>query len=79
MVANKCPGVRAALILDSFSTHQGVEDDQMNLMCLGGRIVGPALAWELVQIFLKAQFTGAERHQRRLAKIAQLEDRRGAE
>ena len=55
VVANKCAGIRAALIHDCFSAHQGVEDDDMNLICLGGRSIGSALAWELVQIFLKAQ------------------------
>ncbi len=73
VVANKVPGVRAALILDGFSAHQGVEDDDMNIICLGGRVVGNALAWELVCSFLAARFTGAERHRRRLAKIAGVE------
>ncbi len=73
VAANKVPGVRAALIADSFSAHQGVEDDDMNVMCLGGRVTGSALAWDLVQAFLGAQFTGAERFKRRLAKIAALE------
>ena len=71
--ANKVLGVRACLIHESFSAHQGVEDDDLNVMCLGGLVVGHALAWELVQIFLAAQFTGAERHCRRLAKVAELE------
>lgn len=56
IAANKVHGVRAALITDSFSAHQGVEDDNMNMMCLGGRITGSALAWELVQTFLNAEF-----------------------
>jgi len=73
--ANKVPGVRAALITDSFSAHQGVEDDNMNMICLGGLVVGHALARELVKIFLAAEFSGAERHRRRLAKIAKLENR----
>jgi ribose 5-phosphate isomerase B len=73
VVANKVPGVRAALITDSFSAHQGVEDDDMNVMCLGGRVTGQALSWDLVQTFLSAHFKGAERFSRRLAKVAVLE------
>ena len=73
VAANKVPGVRAALIMDSFSAHQGVEDDDMNVMCLGGRVAGYALSWDLVQIFLRANFIGAERFKRRLAKVAALE------
>lgn len=73
MAANKVRGVRAALVSDVFSAHQGVEDDDMNLICLGGRVIGYALAWDLVQTFLQARFTGAERHRRRLAKVAALE------
>ena len=73
VVANKVPGVRAALIVDAFSAHQGVEDDDMNLMCLGGRVIGEALAEDLVRTFLAARFSGAERHRRRLAKVAALE------
>jgi ribose 5-phosphate isomerase B len=73
VAANKVSGVRAALITDSFSAHQGVEDDDMNVMCLGGRVTGYALAWDLVQIFLSAHFKGAERFSRRLAKVAALE------
>ena len=75
IAANKVPGVRACLIHESLSAHQGVEDDDMNVICLGGRVVANALAWELVRAFLQARFTGAERHQRRLAKVARLEDR----
>jgi len=75
IAANKVPGVRACLIHESFSAHQGVEDDDLNVICLGGLVVGPALAWELVQTFLAAQFSGAERHRRRLAKVAELETR----
>ena len=74
VAANKVAGVRACLIHESFSAHQGVEDDDLNLMCLGGRVVGQALAWELVTIFLNAHFSGAERHCRRLAKVKQLEN-----
>ena len=73
IVANKVSGVRAALITDSFSAHQGVEDDDMNVMCLGGRIIGSALAWELVQSFLNADFKGYERFIRRLDLISDLE------
>lgn len=73
VVANKVPGIRAALITDSFSAHEGVEDDDMNVMCLGGRITGPSLAWDLVQTFLNARFKGDERFKCRLAKVADLE------
>lgn len=73
VAANKVPGVRAALISDTFSAHQGVEDDDMNVMCLGGRITGSALAWELVQAFLNADFKAEERFIRRLDKVAALE------
>jgi ribose 5-phosphate isomerase B len=73
VAANKVPGVRAALISDSFSAHQGVEDDDMNVMCLGGRVTGSALAWELVQTFMNADFKANERFTRRLAKVAALE------
>jgi ribose 5-phosphate isomerase B len=72
--ACKIKGVCACLIEDNFSARQGVEDDNLNLICLGGRIEGPELAWELVQTFLKAQFSGAERHVRRLGKVAALEN-----
>jgi len=73
VAANKVPGVRATLITDPFSAHQGVEDDDMNVMCLGGRVIGQALAWDLVQTFLTARFKGTERFNRRLAKIPKLE------
>lgn len=73
IAANKVAGARACLIHDSFSAHQGVEDDDMNIICLGGRIIGAALAWELTQIFLAARFSGAERHCRRLGKVKALE------
>jgi ribose 5-phosphate isomerase B len=71
--ANKVPGVRAALINDHFSARQGVEDDHMNIICIGGRTVGPGVAWDLVQAFLAAEFSDAPRHLRRLAKVAALE------
>jgi ribose 5-phosphate isomerase B len=74
--ANKVPGVRAALIHDHFSARQGVEDDHLNLLCMGGRTAGAAVAWDLVQTFLAAEFSQAERHLRRLGKVASLE--RGA-
>jgi ribose 5-phosphate isomerase B len=73
IAANKVTGVRASLITDSFSAHQGVEDDDMNVMCLGGRVTGSALAWDLVQTFLGAHFKGDERFTRRLAKVTALE------
>lgn len=76
VVANKVLGVRACLIAEAFSARQGVEDDDLNLICLGGRVVDLPKAWELVQIFLAARFSGAERHRRRVAKVAALE--RGA-
>jgi len=73
VAANKVAGVRAALIHDHFSAHQGVEDDNMNLICLGGRVIGFAEAEELILAFLNATFIGAERHIRRLKKVEQLE------
>jgi ribose 5-phosphate isomerase B len=73
VAANKIPGVRAGLIHDVFSAHQGVEDDDMNILCLGGKVIGSALALELVQTFLRAHFSGATRHRRRLAKVQALE------
>ena len=73
IAANKVAGVRAGLIDENYSAHQGVEDDDLNMICFGGLLVGHALAWELVQTFLAARFKGAERFRRRLAKVAQLE------
>lgn len=73
LAANKVRGVRACLVHESFSARQGVEDDDLNVICLGGRVVSPALAWELVQAFLAARFSGDERFRRRLAKVAALE------
>jgi ribose 5-phosphate isomerase B len=75
IAANKVPGVRACLIHESFSAHQGVEDDDLNMICLGGSMVANTLAWELVRAFLQARFTGAERHRHRLANVARLEIR----
>jgi ribose 5-phosphate isomerase B len=73
IAANKVPGVRAALINDYFSAHQGVEDDDMNLICLGGRVTGFASAQELIMAFLNAKFSGLERHNRRIKKVQSLE------
>jgi ribose 5-phosphate isomerase B len=75
VAANKVAGVRACLIHENFSAHQGVEDDDLNVLCLGGLVVGHAVAWELVQTFLAARFSGAPRHRRRLAKVAELESK----
>ena len=74
VAANKVRGIRAALITDVFSAHQGVEDDDMNIICLGGRVTGHALAWDLVQSFLNASFKSTERFLRRLNKVAALEE-----
>ena len=74
VAANKIAGVRAALINDYFSAHQGVEDDDMNILCLGGRVTGNMAAKEFVQSFLNTNFTGEERHNRRLQKIKKLEE-----
>jgi len=71
--ANKIAGVRAGLIHDHFSARQGVEDDHMNMICMGGRTVGAAVAEDLVDTFLAAKFSQAERHLRRLRKVAFLE------
>ena len=71
--ANKIPGVRAGLVQDHYSAHQGVEHDNMNILCMGGRVVGPMAARDLVDAFLAASFTGEERHVRRLGKVAALE------
>lgn len=75
VAANKVRGVRAAICHDSYSAHQGVEHDDMNVLVLGGRIVGPALAHELVQAFVAARFSGEARHARRLDKVKALEAR----
>lgn len=74
VAANKVRGVRAGVCHDSYSAHQGVEHDDMNVLCLGARIIGAALAPELVRAFLGAQFSGEERHQRRLDKVIALEN-----
>ena len=73
IVANKVSGIRASLIHEKFSARQGVEDDDMNIICFGGRVIGPTLAWELTRIFLAAKFKENEKHTRRLAKVAKLE------
>lgn len=73
VAANKVSGVRAALINDHFSAHQGVEDDNLNMLCLGGRVTGYMAAQELIVAFLNARFTEAERHVRRLRKVQELE------
>jgi ribose 5-phosphate isomerase B len=73
VAANKIAGARAALITEHFSAHQGVEDDDLNIICLGGRITGYVAAEELVMAFLGAEFSGADRHRRRLEKVRVLE------
>ena len=75
IAANKVPGIRACLCHDIYSAHQGVEHDNMNILCLGARVVGIELAKDLVAAFLKADFTGEERHRRRLDKVAAIERR----
>ena len=77
--ANKVKGVRAASVHDHFSAKQGVEDDHINILCMGGRTVGPEVAWDLVQAYLAAAHSQAERHLRRLGKVAALEDIFGKE
>jgi ribose 5-phosphate isomerase B len=73
VAANKFPGIRAATCHDSFSARQGVEDDNLNILCLGERVIGHELAKDLVRIWLSAKFSGAERHKRRLAKVEKIE------
>ena len=73
VAANKIVGIRACLCHDTYSAHQGVEHDNMNILCLGARVIGPALAVELVRFFLAAHFSGDERHKYRLEKVAALE------
>ncbi len=72
--ANKVPGTHACLIEDHFSARQGVEDDHMNIICIGGRTTGASVAWEFVETFLASEFSQAERHLRRLSKVAALEE-----
>ncbi len=73
IAANKLPGIRAGLCHDTYSAHQGVEHDDMNLLCLGARVIGPELALELVRTFIAAKFAGEERYRRRLSKVQELE------
>jgi ribose 5-phosphate isomerase B len=73
VVANKLPGIRAGICHDTYSAHQGVEHGDMNVLCLGARVIGCELALEVVRAFVGAKFSGEERHRRRLAKIAALE------
>ena len=75
VAANKLPGIRAGLCHDTYSAHQGVEHDEMNLLVLGARVIGTEMAHELVRAFIGAEFSGEERHRRRLAKVKALEDR----
>ena len=78
VAANKIPGIRAGLCHDTYSAHQGVEHDKMNIIVLGARVIGVELAKELVQAFIRAEFSGEERHLRRLAKIDKIEARYSA-
>ena len=73
IAANKMKGIRAALCHDTFSARQGVEDDDMNVICIGARVIGPELAKEVISAFLKARFSHAERHERRVKKILDIE------
>jgi len=73
VAATKLPGVRAATVHDGYTAHQGVEHDDLNVLCLGARVIGPALAGEIVRAFAAASFSGEERHVRRLGQIAALE------
>lgn len=73
IAVNKVPGVRAGIIENDYSARQGVEDDNMNVVCMGGRTMGVELVWQLLRTFLDARFSGAERHRRRLAKVLALE------
>ena len=73
VAANKVPGIRASMCHDTFSARQGVEDDSMNVLCLGARVIGPEVASEVIRAFLGASFSGAERHARRLNKVKQIE------
>ncbi len=75
VAANKIPGIRAGLCHDTYSAHQGVEHDDVNVLVMGARVIGPALAHDIVHTYLGARFTGEERHQRRLAKLKALEAR----
>ena len=74
IAANKFPGIRASVCHDTFSARQGVEDDDMNVLCLGARVIGPELAYEVVRTFISARFTNAARHRKRLKKVMAIED-----
>jgi ribose 5-phosphate isomerase B len=74
--ANKVAGAKAALVMDHFSARQGVEDDHMNIICVGGRVAGPEVAWDLIQAFLAAEYSSEVRHLRRLTKVAAVEEGR---
>jgi ribose 5-phosphate isomerase B len=78
VAANKFRGIRAATCHDTFSAHQGVEDDGMNVLCLGARVIGPELATELLRSYLSARFSDLERHRRRVSKVEQFEEEFGA-
>lgn len=73
VAACKLPGIRAAVAHDTYTAHQAVEHDDVNVLCLGGRVIGPAYAEEIMRMFLRAQFSGEDRHRRRLEKVAELE------
>lgn len=73
VAASKFDGIRAAVAHDTYTAHQAVEHDDVNVLCLGGRVIGPALAQEIIEAFLKAEFSGEDRHRRRLAKIEEIE------
>jgi ribose 5-phosphate isomerase B len=75
VAANKIPGIRAAICHDTYSAHQGVEHDDMNVLCIGGRIIGSELAFEIVDAFLNASYVPQDRHARRLAKVLDIEQR----
>ena len=75
VAANKIPGVRAGLCHDHYSAHQGVEHDDMNVLVMGGRVIGESVALELVRAFLGAKYTGEDRHERRLEKVKAIEKR----
>jgi ribose 5-phosphate isomerase B len=75
IAANKFPGIRAAVCHDTYTAHQAVEHDDMNVLCIGARVIGPALAHEIVDAFLSASFSGEERHRRRLNKVLAIESR----
>jgi ribose 5-phosphate isomerase B len=73
VAANKIPGIRAAICHDTYSAHQGVEHDDMNVLCIGGRIIGSELAFEIIDAFLRASYQPADRHARRLEKVLEIE------